>query len=107
MFFQAALEGVFNRSVPATSSALSIISKSSILSSPFFFSLMMVVLLTFAGLPYQVKLKAILSFLSLNVLGKLYKNASDHPAVVLFIYLFIYLFLLLISYAREKFCLLN
>ena len=103
MFFQAALEGVFNRSVPATSSALSIISKSSILSSPFFFSLMMVVLLTFAGLPYQVKLKAILSFLSLNVLGKLDKHASDHPAVVLFIYLF----LLLISYAREKFCLLH
>ena len=64
---------------------------------------MMVVLWTFAGLPSQVKLKAIVSFLSLNVLGKLDKHASDHPAVVLFIYLF----LLLISYAREKFCLLH
>ena len=50
----------FNRSIHATLSALSIISKSSILSPPRFFSLMMVLLLTFAGLPSQIKLKDIL-----------------------------------------------
>ena len=58
----------------------------------------MVILLTFAGLPSQIKLNAILSFLSLNVLG---------PSCCCVVYLFIYLFLLLISYAREKFCLLH
>ena len=44
----------------ATLSALSTILKSSILSPPCFFSLMMVLLLTFAGLPFQIKLKDIL-----------------------------------------------
>ena len=51
---------VFNRLIHTTLSALSIISKSSIFSPPCFFSLMMVLLLTFAGLPSQIKLKDIL-----------------------------------------------
>ena len=60
IIFQDALECVVNRLIHATLSALSIISKSSILSPLCFFSLMMVLTLTFAGLPSQIKLKDIL-----------------------------------------------